>query len=261
MDDCGFATWLFRLLFFVCFSVKPGKCWLSSTSAALTHRAGWKEEEQAKEGKEFFERKKKTGAPASSRFCVSRILRGQATTKTKARVHAAPNSHVHALCSCPQVSFLRCMSCCESSPTSSSVHRRLSGLCWPCGGLGGTSSDEVRLRQACWLCCCMLAVWMMKETPVMANNDLPLDFGNATKPRIERPYATAALRKQFIYGKPEPSPLRFLQRRLIRSSDPCHYGGQVDCVSVVTGVRSHASAQNRQNVGAHGLLSLPRISS
>jgi hypothetical protein len=45
---------LFRLVFVLWFPVKPGKCWLSSTSAAITYSAGWKEEEQAKEG----ERKK-----------------------------------------------------------------------------------------------------------------------------------------------------------------------------------------------------------
>jgi hypothetical protein len=86
VDDCGIGTNTchFRLLSFLCFSVKPGKCWLSSTSAAFTYRAGWKEEEQAKErgkGKlkerfltcEVFEQK--SGVPASSHFCNSRTSR------------------------------------------------------------------------------------------------------------------------------------------------------------------------------------------
>jgi hypothetical protein len=37
-------------VFVLWFPVKPGKCSLSSTSAATTYSAGWKEEEQVKAG-------------------------------------------------------------------------------------------------------------------------------------------------------------------------------------------------------------------
>jgi hypothetical protein len=64
---------------------------LSRISAAITYSAWWKGIEQAKArgnkkavSKRFFAcklLKRKTGAQAASRFCVSRILKGQAETK------------------------------------------------------------------------------------------------------------------------------------------------------------------------------------
>jgi hypothetical protein len=52
MYDCNVATDTlplpFSSLHFL--PVRPGKCWLSSTSAAVTNSTGRKEEEQSKEG-------------------------------------------------------------------------------------------------------------------------------------------------------------------------------------------------------------------
>jgi hypothetical protein len=79
----------FRLVFALCFPVKPGKCSFRSASAAITYSAGWKEVKQVKAGelKNVSERcltckilKQKTGAQAASRSCFARI-RGQAEMK------------------------------------------------------------------------------------------------------------------------------------------------------------------------------------